>query len=187
MLVNGISVTKSAFALLLAIGLSASADSGQPSSDRTFRIRLFEVQPASLSSEQTCTLVFADHHFHHEKTIRKHGRAYDQRVYEGELSQSEWNALSGIIDSKEFRELNVPRDVEPLVIQDAHPYTISVAREDKFQNLEFLDNKSLKPYYSQVEPLLKWWKSLRGRHLPQSNAPADERCSPDVNRPLVSN
>jgi hypothetical protein len=179
-------VTKSAIALLLAIGLSARAASGQPSSHANFRIRLFEVQPASLSSEQTCTLVFGDHHFYHEKTVRKRGRDYDRKIYEGDLSESEWNALSGIIDSKEFRELNVPRDVEPLVVQDAHPYTISVARENKYQNLEFLDNKSLKPYYSQVSPLLKWWKSLRSRHLTESNAPADERCSPDMGRPLIS-
>ena len=38
-------------------------------------------------------------------------------------------------------------------MQDTHPYTISVARDKNFQNMEFLDNKSLKPYESQVKPL----------------------------------
>jgi len=55
--------------------------------------------------------------------------------------------------------------------------TISVAREAKYQNMEFLDNKSRKPYESQLKPLLGWWKAFRGGHMAESSAPPDSRCS----------
>jgi hypothetical protein len=94
--------------------------------------------------------------------------------------------LGGIIDSKEFRELNVPQAVPPLVIQDAHTFTISVARETKFQNMEFLNNKSRKPYESQLKPLLQWWKSFRGGRMIESKASPDGRCSLDDSHAIFS-
>src|SRR6266496_6758915 len=102
-----------------------------------------------------------------------------RRVYEGQLSEADWSALGGILDSKEFRELKVPASVAPLVVENSHPYTISVARDKGFQNMEFLNNHSRKPYESQLKPLLQWWKSLRSAHLPESNASPDSRCSLD--------
>ena len=140
-----------------------------------------------MASEQYCTLVFADRHFHAEKATRKLGKDKDRRVYEGELSEADWNALGGVLDNKDFQALNVPQGVPPLVIQDAHTYTISVARDTKFQNLEFLDNKSRKPYEKQLKPLLDWWKTFRHAHATASNAPVDSRCSLDNTRPVFSN
>ena len=93
-----------------------------------------------------CTSVFADHHFHSEKADLKNGSANDRKVYEGQLSDNDWNALLAVIDSPSFRDLKMPATVPPLVMQDTHPYTISVARDGNFQNMEFLDNKRLKPY-----------------------------------------
>jgi hypothetical protein len=173
-------------ALLLGLGLATTAGSGQSPNPQAIRLLLNEVQPGSLSADQYCTLVFTDHHFHSEKASRHHGKDTDRKIYEGELSDVEWNALGAIVDSKEFRELKVPQSVAPLVMQDTHPYNISVARDGNFQNMEFLDGKSLKPYEPQIKPLLQWWKSLRGRRMAESKTPANESCSLDSSHAVFS-
>ncbi len=173
--------------VVLGIGLAAHAGPNEPAKDADLRLMLSEVQPGTMATEQYCTLVFADRHFHAEKANRKMGKDRERKVYEGHLSDADWNALERILDSKQFRELDVPPTMPPLVIENSHPYTISVARENKFQNMEFLDNKSLKPYESQVKPLLQWWKSWRGTRLPESNAAPDSRCAPDNTHAVFSN
>jgi len=159
--------------------MAATAASGQQPAQASLQMFLNEVQPGTMSAPQYCTLVFKDRHFHSEKADIKRGRDSDRKVYEGQLSDSDWNAMVAIIDGKEFRDLNVPRTVPPLVMQDTHPYTISVARDHDFQNMEFMDNKSLKPYESHVKPLLLWWRAFRGRHTPESSSPPDARCALD--------
>jgi hypothetical protein len=168
-----------AFLFLLGLGLTATTGSGQSPTPAPLKIFLNEVQPGVMSAPQYCTLVFSDRHFHTERADLKQGHDFDRKVYEGQLSDTDWSALVAIIDNQGFRDLKVPRTVPPLVMQDTHPYTISVARDKNFQNMEFLDNKSLKPYESQVRPLLQWWKSFRGRRAPESNSPADPRCALD--------
>ncbi len=175
------------FSVVLGVGLAANAGSNEPAKGAALRLMLSEVQPGTMATEQYCTLVFADHRFHAEKANRKMGQDRDRKVYEGQLSDTDWNALDGILDSKEFRELKVPLTMLPLVVENSHPYTISVARENKFQNMEFIDNKSLKPYESQVKPLLQWWKSWRGTHLPESSAAPDDRCVLDKTLAVFSN
>jgi hypothetical protein len=174
------------FSILLGLGLATTAGSGQGPAKPAIRLLLSEVMPGALSADQYCTLVFTDHHFHSEKASRHHGKDTDRKVYEGELSEAEWNALGGILDSKEFRELKVPQSVPPLVMQDTHPYNISVARDGSYQNMEFLDGKGLKPYEPQIKPLLQWWKSLRGRRISESNSPANESCSLDSTHAVFS-
>jgi hypothetical protein len=164
---------------LLVLGFAAAAGSGQAPAKASLKIFINEVQPGVMSAPQYCTLVFADHSFHSEKADIKQGRDTDRKVYEGQLSDSDWNALLAVIDSQSFRDLKVPQTIPPLVMQDTHPYTISVARDKNFQNMEFLDNKSLKPYEAQVKPLLQWWKSLRGQRTPVSSASPDTRCALD--------
>lgn len=83
------------------------------------------------------------------------GKDQDRKIYEGELPENDWNALGGIIDSDDFRKLNVPANLAAPVVQDAHDYSISVAREYRFQNMKFMDNKSRKPYESSLKPLLQ--------------------------------
>jgi hypothetical protein len=167
------------FLLLLGFGVTATADLGQQPAHADLRVLLNEIQPGVMSSPQYCTLVFNDRHFHTEKAEIKQGSDSNRKVYEGQLSDTDWNALILIIDSKEFRDLKVPGSVPPPVMQDTHPYTISVARDKDFQNMEFLDNKSLKPYQSQVKPLLQWWKSLRGQRTTESGARPDPKCALD--------
>jgi hypothetical protein len=166
------------FLALTGLALAAAAVPGQ-AQKTPLKLFINEVQPSVMSSPQYCTLVFADHHFHSEKADLKHGNDIARRVYEGQLSDTDWNDLLAVIDSQAFRDLKVPRTVAPLVMQDTHPYTISVARDKDFQNMEFVDNKSLKPFESQVKPLLQWWKSFRGRRAPESSSPPDSRCALD--------
>lgn len=147
---------------------------------------LSEVQAGAMQAQQYCTVVFADHRFHYERASLHHGKDMERKIYEGEFSEADWNALSGILENKEFRDLNVPREVAPLVMQDSHVYTISVARDAHFQNMEFLNNKSRKPYESRLKPLLEWWKSFRGGHLPESKAPPDANCSLDSEHAVFS-
>jgi hypothetical protein len=171
---------------VLGIGLAAAAGPDEMAKGTAVQLLLSEVQAGSMASEQYCTLVFADRHFHYEKASRKMGQDRDRKVYEGQLSQADWDALTGILDRKEFRELNVPPEVPPLVMEDVHTFTISVARGSKFQNMEFLDNKSRKPYDSQLKPLLQWWKSVRRERMVESKALPDARCSLNNTRGVYS-
>ena len=161
---------------LLGISLLANAGSNEPANKVPLRLVLSEVQPGALSSEQYCMLVFDDHNFHAEKAYRTKGKERERKVYQGRLSDEDWNALIAILDAKPFRDLYVPPSASSLVAEGLHPYTISVARENGFQNMEFLSKASLKPYESQVKPLLEWWKSARHQRTPESDAPADNRC-----------
>jgi hypothetical protein len=61
-----------------------------------------------------------------------------------------------------------------------------VARDNKYQNMEFLDKKSRKPYESQLKPLLSWWKTLRGGHMVESKAEPNPQCSLDSTHPIFS-
>ena len=175
-----------AFLFFLGLGFAAVASSGQEPAHPSLKLFLNEVQPGGMSAPQYCTLVYSDHRFHSEKADIKHGHDSNRTVYEGQLSDADWNALVALIDSQGFRDLNVPRIVPPLIMQDTHPYTISVARGNDFQNMEFLDAKSLKPYESQIKPLLKWWKSVRNRRTPESKALPDRQCALDSSNAVYS-
>jgi len=158
----------------------AFAQSNRPATDATtIRLLISEVQPGSMASEQYCTLVFANRRFHSEKAVRKVGKDHDRKIYEGELSEPDWNALAAILDNKDLQDIVVPQSVPPMVMDNVHTYAISVAREGKYQNMEFLDNKSRKPYDAQLKPLLGWWKALRGKHMTVSNADPDPKCALD--------
>jgi hypothetical protein len=162
--------------VLLGIGLLANAASDQAAKSDVLRLLMSEVQPSMATSEQYCMLVFDDHRFHVEKAHRARGKDQDRKAYEGRLSDQDWNALNEILDARDFRELRVPR-MPALVVENSHPYTISVARQKGFQNMEFLTKESLKPYQSELKPLLRWWKSAREVHSPDWNADVDSRCS----------
>jgi len=174
------------FCFLLLISLASVPGASQPAAAPTIRVLLSEVMPGAMSADQYCTLVFNNRHFHSEKASRHHGKDTDRKVYEGDLSDAEWSSLNTIIDSPDFRDITVPKSVAPLIMQDTHPYTISVGRNGKYQNLEFLDSKSLKPYQIQIKPLLQWWKSLRAQRLPESNAPVNDHCSLDSTHAIIA-
>jgi hypothetical protein len=168
------------------MGSLLSSGFGQTTTAPSIRLLLSEVMPGALATDQYCTLIFSDHHFHSEKASRHHGKDTDRKVIEGELTDTEWNSLNGILDNPDFRDLKVPQAVTPLIMQDTHPYTISVARAKSYQNMEFLDSKSLKPYQTQVKPLLQWWKVLRAQRLPESKAPVNNRCSLDSTHGIIA-
>lgn len=174
-----------AFFILLALACATEC-SGQEPGRSPLRLLLNEIQPSSMASPQYCTLIFDDHHFHSEKADLKRGKESDRKVYEGQLSGDDWNSLIAIIDSQAFRDLKVAPTVPPLVMQDTHPYTISVAREHDFQNMEFLDGKALKPFEAQLKPLLRWWKSLRGKRIAESSASPDPHCALDTSHSVYA-
>ncbi len=173
--------------LVLGIYLVAAAGLGERGRPAAMRVLLSEVQVGALGGQQDCMLVFDDHYFHAERAHRKLGRDLDRKIYEGQLSDADWQALIDIVDAKAFRELQARPKLAPLVISDPHPYTISVARKNGFQNMEFLTKESLKPYESQLKPLFHWWKAVRESRLPESEAPADSRCSLNSNDAVFSN
>jgi hypothetical protein len=163
--------------VLLGISLIGNAGSDQAATGNVLRFMMSEVQPSLAGSEQYCMLVFDDHHFHVEKAHRARGKDRERKVYEGRLSDADWDTLTAIIDSQQFRELHVPPSEPILVVHDSHPYSIGVARQQGFQNMEFLTKESLKPYQSEMKPLLRWWKSARDVRTLESGAPVDSRCS----------
>lgn len=166
------------FCALLMLSVFIFVSSPEAATKQDLYLFMSEIQAGSMQSQQYCALVFEDHRFHYEKASRRHGRDLDRRIYEGELSETDWNTLFAALNTNEFRDLKVSGGVPPLVMQESHVFTISVARQGKFQSMEFLDNKSRKPYESQLKPLLQWWKSFRGEHMAGAEA-VDPRCSPD--------
>jgi hypothetical protein len=174
------------FLVSLLLSMSSLAGSDAASDPKSIRLMISEVQPGSMSADQYCTLVFGDRRFHSEKASRHHGQDVERKVFEGELSPEQWTSLIGILDAKDLKDLKVPPTVPPLVMQDTHPYAISIARDGIYQNFEFIDSKSLKPYQGQIKPLLQWWKSLRAQRTPPSSAPASERCSLDNSHAVFS-
>jgi hypothetical protein len=163
---------------LLAIALP-SIGQERAGKEAPLRLLISEVQPGALSSEHHCMLILADHRFHDERAILKNGKDRERTIYEGDLSETEWNALNGILDSDDFRKLNVAHGYVPLVMQSAHVYEISVMREKEFQNMEFMDDKSRKAYDAQLKPLFQWQKSFRSKRVSPSEAPPDSRCQLD--------
>src|SRR5712675_1828437 len=107
---------------VIGLSLAATAGPNETAKEAALRLLLNEVQAGTMASEQNCTLVFADRHFHSEKANRRMGKDRNRKVFEGNLSEGEWNALTGILDNKEFRDLDVPQTVAPLVIENAHTY-----------------------------------------------------------------
>lgn len=172
--------------LLLGISVAAGAGSNQAANKAALRLVLSEVQPGTLSSEHYCMLVFDDHNFHSEKSYSSKGKDQERKVYQGRLSDAEWNTLTAILDAKPFRELQVAPGGPTLVTEGLHPYAISVARQKGFQNMEFLTKASLKPYESKVKPLLQWWKSTRNQRLQVSDTDSDDRCTLNNSAPVFN-
>ena len=163
----------------LAISLAFAAGNDEAAKRPPLRLLLSEVQAGSMASEQYCALVFDDHTYHYERASRKLGKDRDRKVFEGELVKADWDALTGILDSPELKNLDVPLTAPPVVVEDAHPFVISISRGAKFQNMEFFNNSGRKPYDSQLKSLMHWWKSFRGSRMQESKAQADSRCSLD--------
>ncbi len=174
------------FCILLAAALQSSGQIREEKQRPRLRLLLSEVQAGTMSSEHDCMLVFEDHSFHSERAVRGSGQDRERKTYEGKLSDADWNALDRILESDGLRKLNVKPGYVPLVVQGAHPYAISIRREKEFQNIEFVDDNSRKPYDSQLKPLFQWWKSTRSRRMPSSEAPADSRCTPDSSHGVFS-
>jgi hypothetical protein len=174
------------FCILLGAMLQANSQASGQQEERALQLFLSEVKPGSMSSEQYCMLVFANRSFHAETASLHLGRDLERKVLEGNLSDADWSALENILESDGFRKLNVPPPYVPLAIQGGHFFTISVRREKGFQNMEFLDDKSRKPYDSQLKPLFQWWKSLRSKGMPTSNAPANSQCELNNSHGVVS-
>ena len=172
--------------LIFGIGLTPALAADDPAKGSPLRLMLTESAPGSMSTEQYCLLVFSDRSFHAERANRKQGKDRDRKVFEGQVSEADWNALAAIVDTKEFREMKVSHAAPPPVIENSHPYTISVIREKGYQNVEFLTSDSMKPYEHQVKPLLQWWKSLRGSRMSESKGSPDARCSPDSDKSIFS-
>lgn len=173
--------------ILSGILLVTSFGQNETAKSSKLRLMLSEVQAGTMASQQHCMLVFDDRRFHAETASLKMGKYRERKVYEGELSETDWNAVNEIIDSKRFRELKMTAEIAPLVLEDVHSYNIAVAREKGYQNLEFLTKKSRKQYESQLRPLLDWWKSHRNERSTQSAAAPDDRCTLDSTQPLFSN
>lgn len=162
---------------------AVAADAG--TATPPFRLLISEVQPGSLAEEQRCTLIFPDHRFHHEVAARKRGRDITRKVYEGMLSTAEWDTVSEALERKDFRDLSVPATVAPLVMQDLHMYTIIVARDGNYQNMEFLNDKSRKAYDFQLRPLLQWWKAFCAFRRQASEASPNSRCLLNENNGMI--
>ena len=172
--------------ILLTVALSSISQAQETKKEVPLRLLLSEVQPGTMSSEHFCMLVFDDHRFHAEKAVRSNGKDRERKIYEGNLSDTDWNALDGILENESLRQLNVKQGYVPLAMQGVHPFAISVRRKTEFQNLEFIDDSSRKPYDAQLKPLLQWWKSVRSRRMAVSQAPADSRCALDNSHGVFS-
>jgi hypothetical protein len=174
------------FCILMVAGLPNNGQAQEMKKEAPLRLLLSEVQPGTMSSEHYCMLVFDDHRFHAEKAVRSNGKERERKIYEGALSDADWNTLDGILENEDLRKLNVKQEYVPLAMQGVHPFAISVRRGAQFQNLEFIDDSSRKPYDAQLKPLFQWWKSTRSRRMAISEAQADNRCALDSSHGVFS-
>jgi hypothetical protein len=165
------------FFVVFAFLGDAASTRAQTSAQPPFRLFLSEVRPGSITTGQRCVLIFPDHRFHLESATSKRGRDISRKVYEGELSEIDWNQLSEILERKDFRELVATQLAVSPVVEDLHLIAISVWRDGKFQNMEFIDNRSRAPYDATLKSLLQWWKSFPGRKLSESKEPANKQCA----------
>src|SRR5215469_7127196 len=99
---------------LLTVTLAFLAGAEEPPQASVLRLLFSEVQAGAMASEQYCALVFVDRRFHYEKASRNVGRDREREIYEGQLSQTDFDTLMSILDSKDFRDLNVPQEAAPV-------------------------------------------------------------------------
>jgi hypothetical protein len=161
------------FALLALSGASSAQTNTRPQ----LLLLISEAKPGIWITSQRCVLVFPDRHFHLERATNNRGRDVSRKIYEGELSNPEWDDLSKILNTNDFRELAVPRLASSPVIEDLHLIAISIWRDGKFQNMEFLDERSRSPYDATLKPLLRWWKYFSSRKLPESKESPNKQCA----------
>src|SRR5215471_15003540 len=112
--------------VVLGVAVPGNCQASGGRQEAPLRLLLSEVQSGVMATEQYCMLVFTDRHFHAETATLRIGKDQERRVYEGDISDSEWNALDGILESDGFRSLKVPAEYVPLTVQGAHFFTISV-------------------------------------------------------------
>ena len=172
--------------VLLGAAIHGVTQMHEAKKEAPLRLLLSELRPGSMSSEHYCMLVFDDRSFHAEKATHSNGKDQERKTYEGKLSDSDWNALDAILENDGLRKLDVKPGYVPLAVQGVHPITIAVRRDKKFQNMEFIDDSSRKPYDAQLKPLLQWWKSTRSQHMAVSEAPADSQCMLDSSHGVFS-
>jgi len=82
--------------------------------------------------------------FHAEKASRNMGKDLRTKIFEGNLSAADWSALDGILESDGLSELNVRPDLYLSQFRTPIFFTISVKREDGFQNMEFYERQQSK-------------------------------------------
>ncbi len=169
-----------AFLMLLLLGAPAFPQTSAPKA--TFEVRISDFKSGSMASEQRCLLVFADRKYHFESAAHRGGRDLRRDVYEGELSQADWDQLSNVLDTKELRELSSPPSAATVIVENLDALTLTVKRgPDAYQNLEFLTKRSRDPYRAALKPALEWWKGFLRKRLTPSGAPPSPYCSLDNN------
>ena len=158
-------------ARLLLVLLFALACAAQDQPHPVFLARFADMKFGVMASTQRCALIFADHTFHFEHADVHRGKDLKRKVYDGTFTPAEWDALMAVLDAKPLHDLNVPPQ-PTMVVEDLDLFSMNVWRGDYYQNLEFLDKNSRKPYQSTLKPVLHWWKSFVGRKMTEGAKPS---------------
>src|SRR5512138_2049663 len=95
------------FAALLFLTFVA-ANAGDEKKAPAIVARVSEVKPGSVTTDHRCVLILPDHRFHLERATRKRDKDLMRKVYEGQLTQPEWDELIGILNAADFKALAVP-------------------------------------------------------------------------------
>lgn len=163
--------------MMLAIPSSPSSQKSQPHMPTL--VRLAELTPGSMATEETCTIVYLDSNYHSERISHRTGVRATADVFEGVLSVADFNRLMRILESKGFRELKSPaRQSHSLVVEDFHLLQITVPRADGIQDLNYPTRASRKHDDKALKPVLEWWKDLRANLPPSLKNGVSHRCNP---------
>ena len=168
-----------AVGLCLVLSASILLLAAQPKSNMPTLVRLEEVNPGGMLTEETCTIVYIDSTYHSERTVRRSGERPTSNVFEGALSTAEMNKLIRIVKSDAFLELKPPlTQSRRSVMEDFHLVRVTVPRASGIQDLQYPTADSRKGTEKTLGPLLGWWKGLR-KHLPPAlEHGASNQCLP---------
>ena len=115
----------------------------------------------------TCVLLQRDGNYHFER----HSNGASQ-VQEGQIPDGEIEKVKAWLDNAQLRDLTNDEIVRPLLITDMELWQFNIFHGPKRQDLVFPGMESMKPFRTNLAPLMEWFNGLRNeahREIPEDS------------------
>ncbi len=144
--------------------------------------------------ESTCTIVFADGHFHRERTGQTYGAARQDKVVDGQLDSEALQQLKVLLEAQELKDSPGDSDIDATrLMMEGDMTSLVVPRNGKVQNLLFsssfntighpkeIGGLSNLTYHiadqSVLKPLTQWMKEHTEKPSRDETERAGNECS----------